>query len=96
MASDSRFVFSEEKNLWLQSERNISFEEIINYIESGDAVDLVDHPNQHDYPGQKLYYVMIENYIWVIPHQHTNGKILLKTAFPSRDATKRYLKERKE
>jgi len=93
MPDRKKFIFSEEKSARLKLDRDFSFTEIIAYIESGYLVDVIDSPHQERYPGQKIYVVDIKGYIWLVPHDRKDGKIILRTAFPSRKATKAYLKE---
>ena len=90
------FDWDEEKNKKLISEREISFEEVVDMIESGGLLDVIDNPNQKKYKGQKMYIVEINNYIYIIPFVENETKVFLKTIFPSRKATKKYLKERGE
>jgi len=49
-----------------------------------------DHPNQKQYPGQKLYFVNVEGYIYVVPHVIEDEYVFLKTIIPNRKATRDY------
>lgn len=89
------FDWDEEKNQKLKEERDISFQEIVDAMENGYLLDVIPHPNQKKYPGQKIFIVNINNYIYSVPFAETNEKVFLKTIFPSRKATKKYLIERK-
>ena len=51
---------------------------------------MADHPNQDDYPGQKVYFVNVDGYIYLVPHVVENNRIFLKTIIPSRKATKAF------
>ena len=95
MSSEYEFVFSPEKNARLKTERNISFEEIIAYIEDKQIIESVDHPDQDKYPGQKMYLVDVEGYVFVVPYERKGREVILKTIYPSRKATKQYKKEEK-
>jgi uncharacterized DUF497 family protein len=86
------FSWNEEKNELLLSERHISFEDIILYIEKGFLLDLLEHPNPEKYPGQKIFVVQVEEYVYLVPFVENEGEVFLKTIIPSRKATKRYLK----
>jgi len=90
------FDWSEEKNKWLRTGRGISFEEIVVAIEEGGILDILEHPNPSRYEGQRLYIVSIDNYAWVVPFVDRGDIRFLKTAFPSRKLTKRYLHGREE
>jgi hypothetical protein len=85
------FDWNDEKNFILNKVRNISFEEIEFAIASGQLIDTIDHPNQIKYPGQKLFFVNINNYIYTVPFVEDKNKIFLKTVYPDRIATKKYL-----
>ena len=88
-----RYEWNPEKNEWLKSERNISFEKVIFHLSQGDVWKLSDHPDQIKYPGQKIYYVIIEDYIYMVPHVIEEKYIFLKTIIPSRKATRDYMEE---
>jgi uncharacterized DUF497 family protein len=86
------FSWNEEKNEFLLVERDISFEEIVLYIEKGFLLDILEHPNPEKYPGQKIFVVQVEEYIYLVPFVENEDEIFLKTIIPSRKATKKYLK----
>ena len=54
---------------------------------------IADHPNQGKYPGQRLFFVVIDNYIYIVPFEMRDEVIWLVTIIPSRKATKRYLED---
>jgi uncharacterized DUF497 family protein len=84
-----------DKNEKLKKERKVSFEDVIYYIEHGQLLAIVDHPNQEKYGGQKIYVVEIDNYVYLVPFVETEKEIFLKTIIPSRKATKKYLEEKR-
>ena len=88
-----RYEWNPEKNEWLKAERNISFERILFHLARGDVWKLADHPDQDNYPGQKIYFVNVEGYIYIVPHVVEKDNIFLKTIIPSRKATRAYKKE---
>jgi len=88
------FDWDTEKNVWLKSERGISFEEIALLLSNGILWKQTKHPNQKDYPHQEVFLIPIENYIYFVPYVIDGDTIFLKTAFPNRKATKDYLKEK--
>jgi uncharacterized DUF497 family protein len=89
----NQFNWSTEKNQALVEERGISFERIVAAIEQGCVVDVVDHPNQENYPGQRIYVVEIDLYVYLVPFVvGEHGDRFLKTIIPSRKATRDYLK----
>ncbi len=58
-----------------------------------DVWKIADHPDQENYPGQKIYFVIVEDYIYLVPHVVEKDYIFLKTIIPSRKATKMYQNE---
>ena len=88
-----RYEWDPEKNKRLKKERKISFEQVIFHLSRGDVWKTADHPDQEHYPGQKLYFVIIGGYIYLVPHIIEKEYIFLKTVIPSRKATKMYKDE---
>jgi hypothetical protein len=85
------FAWNQEENDFLKKERGISFEEIVFHIEKGDVADLLEHPNQTRYPGQRVFIVIVDQYAYLIPFEESEEEVFLKTIIPSRKTTKRYL-----
>ena len=90
-----RYEWDSAKNEWLKKERNISFEQVIFHLSQGDVWKITNHPDQKNYPGQKMYFVIVENYVYLVPHVIEKDYTFLKTIILSRRATKMY-KERQE
>ncbi|MEI6632533.1 MAG: toxin [Chlamydiota bacterium] len=88
-----RYEWNPDKNKWLKKERNISFERVIFHLSRGDVWRIADHPDQMRYPRQKIYFVIIEKYIYLVPHIIEKDHIFLKTIIPSRKATHLFLEE---
>ena len=84
-----------EKNLLLKKERKLSFEQIVSHIESGDLLDIMEHPNKEKFAHQKILIVQIEEYVIAVPFVENNKERFLKTIIPSRKLTKQYLKDSK-
>lgn len=87
------YNWNPEKNLLLKKERNLSFEQIVSHIESGDLLDIVEHPNKEKFAHQNILIVKIEDYVIAIPFVEKNKERFLKTIIPSRKLTKQYLKD---
>lgn len=85
------FDWDEKKNAKLKLEREIGFEDVVTAIHEGDLLVTLNHPNKERYPNQKIYIVNIENYAYVVPFIETEGKKILKTIYPSRKMTKKYI-----
>lgn len=90
------YVWNAEKNAQLKRERGVSFEDVVFHIETGDEVDLFEHPNRERYPNQKISVVMIEGYAYFVPFVESDTEIFLKTIIPSRKATKKYAGDQDE
>ncbi|OQY00958.1 MAG: toxin [Desulfobacteraceae bacterium 4572_130] len=86
------FKWNSEKNEILAISRGITFEEIVQRIESGTKVIETDHPNKKKYPNQKILIVDVEGYAYLVPYVIDNNEYFLKTIIPSRKATKKYIK----
>jgi len=85
------FDWDPEKNRQLAEERGISFERVVSSIERGGIVDVMEHPNQERYPGQMIYVVDIEQYLYLVPFVTAgDGTRFLKTIIPSRKAMREY------
>lgn len=85
--------WNNEKNDWLKQNRGISFEFVRHCIENGEYVDIIEHPNKETYPNQRIFVLEIDGYIYGVPFVENETEIFLKTVFPSRTLTKKYLKE---
>lgn len=83
-------TYGNEKNELLKQSRGIGFEEIISAIDAGKVLDVYDHPDQVNYPGQKIYVVEALDYIYLVPFVRNDEGIFLKTIIPSRKAKKIY------
>lgn len=73
------------------TQRGVSFDGVISAIDQGGLVDVVDHPNQGRYPGQMIYVVEIDDYLYLVPFVvEPSGTRFLKTIIPSRKAMRQY------
>lgn len=86
------FTWDAEKNEKLRAERGISFEEILFHIERGDLLDVLEHPNQKKYRGQRVFVVKVKDYVYLVPFAETESEVFLITIIPSRKATRQYLR----
>jgi hypothetical protein len=86
------FSWNTEKNDVLKAERQICFEDIVLCIELGFLLDILEHPNQEKYKGQKIFVVQVDDYAYLVPFVENEVEVFLKTIIPSRKATKKYLK----
>lgn len=82
------FDWSDEKDELLRKERDVGFEDILFHIRSGDLLLTAPHPNCEKYPNQKIMYVKVDDYVYMVPFVAGRKTKFLKTIIPSRKATK--------
>ena len=85
------FDWNDEKNEKIKRERSVSFERVLLHIAQGNVLDILEHPNQTKYAGQRILVVEIDGYAYIVPFVDDGEKIFLKTIIPSRKLTKKYL-----
>lgn len=90
------FDWDEEKNALLKIERGVGFEDVVSAIDEGNLLEVLNHHNSKKYPNQKIYVVKIEDYVYLVPFVEDEEKHFLKTIYPSRKMTKKYLTERRK
>ena len=82
-------IWDDAKNTKLQIERQISFEQISEIILRNDYLDILENPSR---PNQQIFVITLNNYIYVVPFLIDKDlNIILKTAYPSRKLSKKYL-----
>ena len=86
-----QFSWDNEKNEWLKKHRDISFEKIVLYIEAGRLI-MVEENSSKNFPNQKVFIIEIDNYAYIVPFAKDGNTFFLKTVFPSRKATQKYLR----
>ena len=87
------FDWDPVKSLKLKAERGVSFEDIATAFEENRILDRAYNPNQKKYPGQKILMVRIGDYMYAVPFVSREEIVFLKTIYPSRTATRKYLKK---
>ncbi len=94
---EKMFNFDPDKNARLIQSRGVSFEEVIAFLNNKRPLAVISHPNVKKYPDQKIYVIDLKHYIYLVPFvKQKDGRIFLKTIFPSRKAKKRYLTKQRE
>jgi uncharacterized DUF497 family protein len=86
------YTWNEEKNLLLKQKRGVSFEQIVTHILQGDLLLIKEHPNQERYPGQQMFVVRVNDYVYLVPFVEKDNNVFLKTIFPSRKETRKHLR----
>ena len=89
-----KFDWDPVKNEKLKEDRGVSFEEIALALGEGALWKIENHYNKANYPNQKIFFVPIRDYIYMVPFVKDDDTFFLKTAFPSRKATKEFKAER--
>lgn len=95
MPKDYIISFSTEKNASLKAQRGISFEDIAYCLENDYLLDTIDHVSSK-YPHQKMFVVELNQYVYLVPFVQRGKEVFLKTVYPSRRMTKRYLEKNNE
>ena len=88
----SDFEWDDEKNSLLKRERYICFEDVITSLDNGKLLDIVKNPSAKR-EGQYCLIIEIGNYAYVVPFVKNENSFFLKTIYPSRKQTKKYLQE---
>ena len=88
------YDWSEEKDRQLREDRGIGFEDIIFHIQEGDVLLTAVHPNRKKHPNQKVLYVRVDEYVYMVPFVENEDKKFLKTIIPSRRATKKLIRRK--
>ena len=87
------FDWDDAKNAKLKAGRGIGFEDIVFHIERGYLLETLEHTNPDRYPGQRIFVVRRDDYVYPVPFVEDEQTVFLKTIIPSRKATKQYLGE---
>lgn len=85
------YNWNPDKNQELIVGRGVSFEEAIFFIEHGGLLDDIAHPNNSDYPNQRIFIICIKEYVYLVPYVEGEDEVFLKTIIPSRKFTRLYL-----
>jgi uncharacterized DUF497 family protein len=85
------YNFDPQKNRKLIQLRGISFEEVISVLERKGPIDIIRPYNDEKYSHQRMYVIELHSYAYLVPFVEQQQEIFLKTIFPSRKATKKYL-----
>ncbi len=89
------YNWNSDKNRKLIEDRGISFENVIFHLQNNGVLDDIEHPNNKEYPNQRVFIVNIDDYAYLVPYVESENEVFLKTVIPSRKATRKYLKGNK-
>jgi uncharacterized DUF497 family protein len=85
------YEWSEEKYALLREKHGIGFADCVSAVQAGKLLADLEHPNRERYPRQRIMIVMIDEYAWDVPYVRDGNSMFLKTLFPNRKHTARYL-----
>ena len=88
------YDWDSKKNEFLKANRGISFEAVIVHLGRGDLWKVSDHPDQSRYPGQRILFVIVDDYVHMVPVEIRGDTLWLVTIIPSRKATRQYREEK--
>ncbi len=78
------YSFDSEKDEWLLATRGVTFSMVLEAIAEEKVLLIFTHPNQTDYPGQRIMVVEIGGYPYCVPYVEQEGIRFLKTVYPNR------------
>jgi len=81
--------WDDAKNAELRRTRGVSFEDVVDAIDSRQVLSDEPDPHAARYPDQRILVVLIDGYAHVVPYVPGDGRIFLKTIFPSRRVQRR-------
>ena len=82
--------WNNDKNLLLQEQRGLCFEDVEREVLKGNVLDLIPHFNQEKYPNQKILVIRLNDYVHYVPYVLDKETLFLKTIVPSRKLNKFY------
>ena len=80
-----KVLWNSKKDLELKRTRGVLFEELLN----SRFIGIEKHTTRNN---QKLMLFEYKKYVWVVPYVEDDDYYFLKTAFPSRKHTTKYLR----
>jgi hypothetical protein len=88
-------LWNPEKALILRADparHGVGFEECLVAIEEGRVLADIPNPSPQ-FQHQRMFVLNINDYAYVVPYLESDEGIFLKTVFPSRKHTAKYLRE---
>ena len=90
MSLNKLVQWNEEKNQLLLLQRGVSFEMVLDKLESGDILARRSHPNKEKYPQQMIFVLELNGYVCYVPFVENEDQIFLKSIIPSRKLDKEF------
>ena len=84
--------FSQEKSFLLLATRGINFDDVLEAIKNNEVLDDLKHHNEKR-SNQRVLVLKIKKYVYAVPYviDWKRKIIFLKTVYPSKVLTNRYL-----
>ncbi len=61
------FTQNDEKNTLLKRTGVFLFKVVVNCIQEGKLLSIVEHKNPDRYPNQRMYIIEFNNYVYLVP-----------------------------
>lgn len=76
------YDWNEDKDALLRERYGIGFSAVLEAISNGFMLEEIDHPKPERYPGQRMFLVAINNYVWAVPFVPGEGRVFSKDNVP--------------
>jgi len=85
-----KIEFNNDKNLLLKETRGICFDDVADLIKGGKTLVNINHKSR---VNQRIFIIKFKGYAYGVPYTLDRKRkiVFLKTVYPSRDFTKKYL-----
>jgi len=83
--------WSSTKNEELKTRHGFGFERVVVALSEGALLEERAHPNER-YAHQRQLVIEMQGYVWIVPFVTDGSRIFLKTMYPSRKASREYLR----
>ncbi|MCR9121862.1 MAG: hypothetical protein NXH91_06280 [Phyllobacteriaceae bacterium] len=90
IAKPVRWNAEKDRLLRARTDRNgIGFDDCLAKIRAGQVIDIIENRSR---PGQRAFVLEFGGYAYRVPFVETDDEIFLKTIYPDRKLTRRYLR----
>ena len=70
------FTWDDANNAKLKKEPGIGFEDVVFHIERRDLLDILEHSSPDRYPGQPIFVIRREDYVYKVPFVEDEHTVL--------------------
>ncbi len=92
MSDKVTYSFSAEKNALLKAERGVNFDDVIFLLEN-DCLLEISHNKSSNHLNQEIMVIKINEYAYIVPFVRNDDEVFMKTIYPSRIMTEKYLRK---